>query len=183
MQSNSYIYPGRFQPFHNDHLAVVNHFFEIFPSEILTIGVVKNTGIYKSKSKLLKLSNENFESDRNLFSSEITLKYVSSISRLFPNNKLLFTLLPRPDIESNWSIIKSYFPNSITWVVHNRSEDWDLEKINYFRNKGENVFEFKSKRNHSGKDLRDKLRQKDSKELLKAMPKPVYNHIIQTNDI
>jgi len=134
-----YIFPGRFQPFHNDHLVVVRSTVAQTDG-ILLIGIVIHTLDLEDCSTFETEARLQNSPDRNPFSPLERLSMVKGcieeeLSEI--SNRILTILLPRP--EANWRLIEAMFPSRRTWVVPDAGEEFDDMKAQFFASKGDVV--------------------------------------------
>jgi nicotinamide mononucleotide adenylyltransferase len=179
MKTTHFIYPGRFQPFHNDHLNIVNNFFHQFSKNMLILGIVTQVNyILDKKSDFYKKSLENFELDRNPFSPMQVLAMVNALaSKRFPG-KALPTFLPQPGEGLSWEIVKCFFPGRRVWLIPRRNESWDEIKSSFFNKMGDEVLRIDSPRTVSGQSIR-KLMLEDRASIREIVP-PEISSIIES---
>lgn len=177
-----YIYPGRFQPFHNDHLRILEKFFKHDFGDRIILAIVRNYVDLESTNHTDKITNENFNPDRNPFSVEKTLSMVSLVANKLYSDNVLVTLIPRPSSETAWGIIENFFPEPRTWIIPKRGEEWDEMKANYFKNRGDNVLRIQCDRRTNGKYIRELLKRSDYEEIEKQVPLCVVRLIKKDKD-
>lgn len=172
-----YIYPGRFQPFHNDHLKVIDTFMNENPDTLLILAVVRNFDKKEKKDAFDILSEDNFLPERNPFSTNDVLRMVSAVARRRYPGRLVTTLLPRPSCGIAWEVIKSMFSEERIWIVPKREEDWDESKSNFFSTVGDKVLRIPSQRKINGKIIREYLSTNNTVAIKEAVPIEVWSII------
>lgn len=90
------IFPGRFQPFHNGHLWVIEHFFEIEKNSELVIGVVNPDPFdpFVGEKNLYKLEVWN-----NPFTYWQRYKMIKNALKPEYHSKVSIVPMPRPEID------------------------------------------------------------------------------------
>ena len=152
----TYIFAGRFQPFHNGHKQVFNKICRRLSStDILVLAVVSPFESNDVWDELfLEASKEHHFADRNPWDVTVSLTAVSRIARSSHRaDQIITTLLPRP--EYGWQVIKSWFPQKRIWIIPDAGENFDNQKSEYFKKLGDEVIRIPDKTGVSGWELRD----------------------------
>ena len=170
----TYIFAGRFQPFHNGHKQVFDKICEKMSStDVLVLAVVSpyTSDNIKDKS-FAEATTEHHEADRNPWYVSVPLMAVSRIARLCPRSEqIITTLLPRP--EYGWDIIEKWFPNDRVWIIPNAGEDFDDKKSCYFRSLGDRVERISDITGVSGWNLRNLYKEGNYNEFKKHVPEGI----------
>jgi len=170
----TYIFAGRFQPFHNGHKQVFDKICEKMSStDVLVLAVVSpyTSDNIKDKS-FAEASTEHHEADRNPWYVYVPLMAVSRIARLCPRSEqVITTLLPRP--EYGWDIIEKWFPNDRVWIIPNAGEDFDDKKSGYFRSLGDRVERISDTTGESGWNLRKLYKEGNYNEFKQHVPEGI----------
>ena len=167
----TYIFAGRFQPFHNGHKQVFDKICEKMSStDVLVLAVVSpyTSDSIKDESFVIA-STEHHDADRNPWYVSVPLTAVSRIARLCPRSEqVITTLLPRP--EYGWDIIEKWFPGDRVWIIPNAGEDFDEKKSSYFRSLGDRVERISDTTGVSGWNLRNLYKEGNYNEFKSFVP-------------
>ena len=172
-----YILPGRFQPFHNDHLKILKQALQEI-SEYIFLGIIVHTfPIKSSETKFESEARRQNSPERNLFTpTERIIMIKDCLREELMNNadKIMPTLLPRP--EANWDMIKTMFKGSRIWIIPDVGEEFDNMKADFFTSMGDKVHRVKITPTTDGYSIRRSL--KDGTELWKkSVPSSIRKHI------
>ena len=172
-----YIFPGRFQPFHNDHLRVVDTFMNLNPDAILILAVVRNFIDEKIRDDFDKISEEHFLPERNPFDSIQVLSMISALARHRFPKRIVTTLIPQPSSGTAWKLIRAMFPGKRIWLIQKREEKWDENKANFFSRMGDEVLKIPCPRSTNGKTIREYLAAGNISAVKALVPPEVLNVI------
>lgn len=175
MQRN-FIYAGRFQPFHNDHLQIVEWFIKNNPNERLVLAAVRKAKLLGAS--VIAGSAENFLPDRNPFGPQDVLAMTGAIARRYQNHCVVSTLIPQPSSPGGWDLVSELFPGSRVWLIPQRNEEWDEMKINYLIEKGDSVIRVNCLRGTSGMVLRDIYQSGALHRLAEAVPPEIFDVLV-----
>src|ERR1035441_7121964 len=148
----NYILPGRFQPFHNDHLVVLRKALQICSPIVLGI-VVTTPTTSDAATPFEAEARRQHGPERNPFSPRQRLEMITACLQedLGDQGSLVFPiLLPRP--EANWNIIASMFPGTRTWIVPSAGEEFDEMKARFFESCGDEVMRLEVQPTTSGRE-------------------------------
>jgi len=173
-----YIFPGRFQPFHNDHLRVIDTFMNLNPNAILILAVVQNFIDEKIEDDFDKISEEHFLPERNPFDSIQVLSMVGALARHSFPGRIVTTLIPRPSSGTAWKLIQAMFPGKRIWLIQKREEEWDENKANFFSKMGDEVLKIPCPRSTNGRIIREYLAT-DNMSAVKALVPPEVLSVIE----
>ena len=175
-QNMHFIFSGRFQPFHNDHLFILTKILQDYPDYPIYIGILFNvidTTIQDNEFE--KLSAEHFLPERNPFTPQQRLAMVTSVAHEYGNGRLFSTLMPKPSIGSSWKLICEMFPCGRTWIVPSCGEAWDDRKAEFFQQMGDGVKRIKFHPTTDGKQIRQALASGDYLSVQQSIPSPVWS--------
>lgn len=174
MTIQTYIYLGRFQPFHADHLNIVQQFIIKHPTSHLVLAAVR--GVPESEliaDEYQALSSEHFRPERNPFGAVTTLRMLDAVARARLDGHAVVTLIPRPSRGRTWQVICSLLPGPRTWIVPDRGEPWDNTKAQFFAGMGDAVLRMTLRRSISGRTIRDLLSRDEYDKALATVPAEV----------
>ena len=177
---NMLIFTGRFQPFHNGHLYLLDKLRKIYPNETICLAIVKDFKV-STKTSFDILANTALSKERSVLSAEDTLKLIQKVIRLRQYENVISTLMPRASDES-WHIIDSMFDSNRTWVFTKRTDgvdDWEKTKMEYYCSKGEKAVMIPISKDLSGTDIRIKLKRKMTSELSNYIPVEIFEDFMR----
>lgn len=173
---NRYIFPGRFQPFHNDHLQVIRQALVI--ARPIFIGIILNVVYEPNIATPFEFEARRQNSpERSLFSAVERLEMISQclreeLGRI--DNPTYPLLLPRP--EANWNVVELMFPGKRTWIVPDSGEEFDQMKAGYFIAMGDDVLRVPVPSSTSGRELRDGI-ESDTHTWSTHVPRAIAHYV------
>lgn len=173
------IFTGRFQPFHNGHLGLVDRLLESYPHETICLAIIKDFKVSTNTTFDL-LANTALSKERSLFSAEASLKLIQKVIKTRNYENVITTLMPRASDES-WHIIDSMFDSKRVWVFTKRIDGvdaWEEAKMKYYRSKGEKTIMIPVSKDLSGTDIRDSIKCNNMRHLKHTIPNEILNDII-----
>ncbi len=174
--NNHYIFPGRFQPFHNDHLFVVQEMLDKYPACHLYLAILFNIVDDGCGSDVYEeLSVEHFLPARNPFSPQQRLAMITTVVQQYGKGRLFATLMPRPSAGSSWNAITRMFPGKRTWVVPSCGEAWDDQKAVFLQRMGETVKRIEFQQTTDGRRIRSALETGDHQYAQQCIPPAVWS--------
>ena len=172
----TYIFAGRFQPFHNGHMQVLQQACEMLtPTDTLVLAVVSP---FKSNNIVdegfLESALEHHQPDRNPWDVSLPLKAITQIAQsCHCANQIITTLIPRP--EYGWHTIAEWFPKNRIWVIPSADEMFDEKKSDFFKKMGDSVKRFEDTTCISGRELRNWYSEGNHKAFIEYIPECVGN--------
>lgn len=166
-----HIFAGRFQPFHNGHLEIVEKAISnLSNDDFLVIGIVTAfKGLAVIDNSFADNAIEHHLVERNPWFPLVPLKAVTHLSKVLnKSNQIIITVLPSPD--SSWQEISNWFPKNRKWIIPEADEDFDEKKADFYRRQGETVIRYKECSNVSGRELRDYFFKGDYENFKKYIP-------------
>ena len=172
----TYIFAGRFQPFHNGHMQVLQQACELLtPTDTLVLAVVSP---FKSDNVVdedfLESALEHHQPDRNPWDVSLPLKAITQIAQsCHCANQIITTLIPRP--EYGWHAITEWFPKNRIWIIPSADEMFDEKKSEFFIKMGDSVKRYKDTTGISGRKLRNWYNEGNHKSFIEYIPEYVGN--------
>lgn len=173
------VFTGRFQPFHNGHISLIDYIKKLYPNEILCIAIVRNVPT-NSLTEFDLRANHALNDSRNLLTSEKTLYIVQQTLSDLGYKNVISTLIPRPS-DQTWHIIDSILDSNRIWAFTCNAEEpdeWEQTKIDYYKSKGEKVIVFPINKEISGTKIRNLIKEKNFEMLSNLLPKCVFKCIV-----
>jgi len=175
-QAINFIFPGRFQPFHNDHLFVLKKILKEYPDYPIYIGILFDfVDASIQDNEFEKLSTEHFLPERNPFTPQQRLAMITSVARMYGDGQLFSTLMPKPSVGSSWKLICEMFPGNRAWVIPSCGEAWDDRKAEFFQQMGDSVKRIEFHPTTDGKQIRQALASRDYLSVQQSIPSPVWS--------
>jgi len=171
------IFTGRFQPFHNGHLYLLEQLRCMYPYETICLAIVKDFSV-SIKTEFDTLADSALSKDRFIFNAEDTMRLIQKIINTHQYENA--TLMPRASDES-WHIIDSMFDSNRTWIFTksiNGVDDWENAKIEYYRSKGERTILVPVSKDLSGTDIRLILKKMNLCEISRKIPLEIIDDIM-----
>ena len=172
-----HIFAGRFQPFHLGHLEVVTlSIFNLGKNDVLVLAVVTSfdNAVHIIDSEFASNALEHSLPERNPWNPIVPLKAVTNLaSNMEETGKILTMLLPRPD--TSWIGIKKWFPEDRAWIVPEAGEDFDGQKVQFFKKQGEEIIRYSESTGISGRELREFYKNNDYDNFKKYVPSQIVD--------
>lgn len=135
----TFIYPGRLQPPHRDHIAFLRDVAHDLQSvgHTLHVGLIVPRFDLDGEHPLVLESAAHHEPQRNPFSYE---ERVQMLRRALPElvgSAIRVVALPPP--ERAWCVAEAMFPEPRVWIVPQAGESFDDSKAAFFVEKGDAV--------------------------------------------
>ena len=151
------ILPGRFQPPHNDHVALVREVATTVPPPLYLGLIVHAPDLAADPDAHMGLDSEarqHNQPERNPFTfAERHAMWQYILARELADVPAPIILaLPRP--ESAWSWITSVFPGQRTWIVPDCGEAFDDMKARFLSCKGDRVARVAQRPTTDGRQVR-----------------------------
>ena len=171
-----YIFSGRFQPFHNGHMQILKNLLRIVKKDDVIVLAISTQAfsVTKKSSEFTNITNEHYQEERNPWNYLVVLEAVNTIiQHLNLNNRILSTLIPRPDL--GLEQIKFWFPSNRVWIIPKGDENFDDLKEKFFLSQGEEVLRINDISKISGWELRKFYYVNDVYSFNKFIPECLKN--------
>ena len=177
----TYIFAGRFQPFHNGHMEIIDNLIpNLDKNDTFIVGVIAPFNSQNDNSidkEFVNCAKEHHLLERNPWSLTkrlLAVNYVvNSIIKRGISFKITLTALPRPDF--GWNVIKQWFPSNRIWVIPKAGELFDDQKAIYFKKLGDDVLRISDNSMISGKEIRELYINKCFEDIKQMIPTCVHN--------
>lgn len=103
-----FIFTGRFQPFHNGHLNIIEHLSKQYPNEIICVAIVKDYPFLGEKSDFDKRVDIELAKKSDALDAAKTLHIITKVLQNRGYENTVVTLMPRASAES-WKVIEFLF--------------------------------------------------------------------------
>lgn len=173
------IFTGRFQPFHNGHLAIIDYLNKTYPNEVICVAIIKDFPFINPKDDFDKRVDIELSKSIALFNSETILQLINEVLIHRNYTNVVTTLMPRASVES-WNVIECLFDSERTWVfTDNRlyTDLWEKSKVNFYHSKHEDVLLVPINKAISGSDIREIIEKKEFEKLEEFVPYEIFNFI------
>lgn len=171
------IFTGRFQPFHNGHLNIIEYLRKKFPNEIICVAIIKDYPFLGEKSDFDKRVDIELAKKTDEFDAEKALHIITKVLKNRRYENVVVTLMPRASRES-WKVIESLFDCNRTWVFtdnQQRPDPWEELKSNFYVSMNENILLVPIEKTINGTDIRIRLQNRDYEMLREFLPEEVIN--------
>lgn len=172
-----FIFTGRFQPFHNGHLHIVEYLSKKYPNEIVCVAIIKDYPFLGEKSDFDKRVDIEIAKKADALDAEKTLHIITKILQNRGYENTVVTLMPRASVES-WKVIESLFDCNRIWVFtdnQQRPDPWEELKRNFYVSMNEDILLVPIEKTINGTDIRIKLQNKDYETLREYLPEEVID--------
>lgn len=125
------IFPGRFQPYHNGHLWVINHFFDVEKKSKLVIGIVNPDPVkpFEGENNIYRLEKWN-----NPFNYWQRYKMIKDSLKPDYCSKVSIVPMPRPEVD--YEKVSRYLPlDEESFFFIPTLEEFDMWKIEQYQRK------------------------------------------------
>ncbi len=177
------IYTGRFQPFHNGHLYIINELQRTYVDDTICIAIIRDVPINDRKSDFDRQVDMMLRKERNPYDADTTLKLITEIIHDNNLNNVVTTLMPRASDET-WDLIESLFGENRVWVFTENqvTEDlWEKEKSGFYASKGEKLVKIPINKTINGSDIRCSVYNNDFIGLKEVLPDNVIRYLRDHN--
>lgn len=178
-----FIFTGRFQPFHNGHLSIIEYLQKNYPDEVICVAIIKDFPFLGSKSDFDKRVDLELSKKEEMLNAEATLHIISKIlcNRKYQN--VVTTLMPRASVES-WKVIKFLFDCKRVWIFTDdcqQDDVWEKLKREFYSSQNEEILMIPIKKIINGTEIRELLKKREFKELKSYLPEEVIEFYKQNN--
>lgn len=178
MRERVFILPGRHQPPHNDHLAIIRRALELIDVELHIALITRDPASPSPRSELERESLEHHTADRTPFTFTERRRFVRAMLTPLENARVQVIALPQP--ETAWSFVTAIFPEERTWIVPivgaGDGEKLDALKAAFFAERGDRVLRIPIVPTTDGRRVRELARRRDP-ELALHVPAPIASAI------
>ncbi len=174
------IFTGRFQPFHNGHLSIVENLTKKYPDEVICIAIIKDFPFLKKKDSFDKQVDIELSKSDDKLDAENTLYIINSIIKNRNYQNVVTTLMPRASLES-WKTIESMFDCERVWVFTDNQQQtdlWEKTKIEFYKSRREKIILMPINKNINGTEIRKEIYNNDYNKLKNLVPHEVVDFYI-----
>ncbi len=178
-----YIFTGRFQPFHNGHLSVIEHLCKNYPDDTICVAIIKDFPFMGEKTGFDKRVDIEIAKKDTKLNAETILSLINQVLHHYGYNCVVTTLMPRASVQS-WGVIECLFDCDRTWVFTvNQQEDdlWEKAKSSFYASQGEKTIFVPINKSISGTLLRDLIQHGDYAKLSEYLPSDVIKFYKECN--
>lgn len=176
------IFTGRFQPFHNGHLFIIEYLKKNYPDENICIAVIKDYPFKNRKTEFDKIVDAEISKGNAFLDSESTLYLINSVIRNRNFDNVFTTLMPRASDES-WPVINELFDCNRIWVFTRdelKIDNWEKIKSDYYASKGEKVIYIPINKSLGASQIRKCISNEDFTSLEEYVPQEVIDYYKRT---
>lgn len=175
----TFVYCGRFQPFHVGHMSVVGRAISL-GFKPLIVGVIINTveSGAATTDKAIRTSNYGDAAQDPSRNPLPPLVRVELITRALKSaglgNDVVVTVVPRP--ERHWEMIENLLPAPRSWILPETTDAFDHSKAEYYAEQGDKVIWLHGlNRSISGSMVRERL--KNGENVASLVPESVVTDL------
>jgi nicotinamide mononucleotide adenylyltransferase len=166
-----HVFPGRHQPPHRDHLAILRLVLGRLPSFVLGL-IVDVPGAPRRTAFEREARRQNLPA-RCPFSFLERAAMIEAALTAGERRRIRILALPRP--EAAWPLVEAMLPGPRTWIVPDAGEAFDDAKARFFRSKGDRVLRLPFRPTTDGRVVRSLLHS--PRELRRHVPPAVAERI------
>jgi hypothetical protein len=158
-----FILPGRHQPPHNDHLALIRAALEVVPGTLL-VGLVFQRAPHSEPADAFEAEARAQNSpERCPFTvlERLELFEESLDEALPPAARARVRVIPLPRPEAEWPLVQALLPGPRTWIVPALGEPFDDAKASFFQARGDAVLRVALRPTTDGRLVRSLLDDPD----------------------
>lgn len=169
----NHLFAGRFQPFHNGHLQVIDAIFNVCSTQLWLL-VVRGVSDIETDA----IGAEHFVPKKNPFPLNTTVGALQEISvRL--QKKFIPIIVPQPSSQLGFQCIKCVFPENRIWYIPDSGDPWDDKKADHYLALGEKVVRISAPRLTTGTRIRELASSGRFNEIGELVPKETLRLIKQ----
>lgn len=171
------IFTGRFQPFHNGHLYMIEELRSLFPNETICIAVIKDVPIVNKTEFDKKVD---CELKKNIFEPETVSEMINLVKTARKWDNVVVSLMPRAS-ESTWKMITELFDCDRTWAFtqNSKTDAWEEEKVKFYQSTGDKVIRIPISKDINGSNIRSALEDKNYDYLKNNVPEEIVDYLKQ----
>jgi len=172
-----HILPGRHQPPHFDHVAIIRRALSMFDGPLVVALVTHHPTTESIRHPLVEEGDAHHRPERTPFSYLERKQMLDAAFEelLSCEERERVELLPLPRPELSWAYVESVFAEERVWIVPDVGERFDDEKAEFFRSKGDRVVRVPLKPTVSGYSVRQRIERSEPLEGL--VPRAVARFI------
>lgn len=171
----TFILPGRHQPPHNDHLALIRAALaQVPPDSSLAVGLVfARPAAGRPLDPFDAEAREHHDPARCPFSvlERMAMLEAALDAELRYADRRRVRVIPLPRPEADWALVEAMLPGPRTWIVPEVGEDFDDAKAAFFRARGDRVVRVRVRTTTDGRTVRALL--DDPERLARHVPAAV----------
>jgi nicotinamide mononucleotide adenylyltransferase len=167
-----HILPGRHQPPHDDHVALIRSALSRVVPSTLYVGLIVSPPPEGDPVDAMEAeARRQNEPPRCPFTFDQRRRLVEAamFDCLLPEESALVRVIPLPRPEVSWTLVEAMFPEERVWIVPDVGEAFDDMKATYFRAKGDRVIRLALRTRTDGRRVRA-LIENDDPELSEHVP-------------
>jgi nicotinamide mononucleotide adenylyltransferase len=175
MRPRVYILPGRHQPPHNDHAAIIRRALELIDGDLFLALITRDPAASLfAVSELDREAQQQHAPERTPYSFRERHEFIRAL--LTPAENARVHVIPLPQPETSWGYITAVFPEPRTWIVPAIGERFDDLKAAFFRECGDEILRVTITATTDGRRVRA-LAERGDPELARHVPPAVYRAI------
>src|SRR4051812_5643444 len=173
----TFVLPGRHQPPHNDHLALIRAALEVVPESLLVGIVFQRAPLDEAADAFEAEARAQHAPERCPFTVIQRIELLeAALDETLPSparGRVRVIPLPRPEAE--WPLVEALLPGVRTWIVPDVGETFDDAKASFFRARGDGVLRIALRPTTDGRVVRSLLG--DPERLARHVPAAVARRI------
>ena len=173
----TFVLPGRHQPPHNDHLALIRAALSVVPEPLLIGIVFQRTPQGEPADGFEAEARAQHAPERCPFTVAQRIELLeAALDETLPGHargRVRVIPLPRPEAE--WPLVQALLPGARTWIVPDVGEEFDDAKASFFRARGDEVLRVALRPTTDGRVVRSLLG--DPERLARHVPAAVARRI------
>jgi nicotinamide mononucleotide adenylyltransferase len=174
----TYILPGRWQPPHRDHLAILWRAITRCAEPIHLALLVDGMSDSSVDPVFTHEADEHHSPTRNPFTWPQRVELLEQVIQTLPERtRQRVRMVPMPRPEKAWDWITRVFPHQRVWIVPSGQDPFDDDKAEFFLRQGDEVLRVPSPDTTNGWHVRELLAQGDP-ALRQHLPAGVYSRLV-----
>lgn len=171
----TFVFPGRLQPPHNDHLLFIERALERIEAP-LVIGLITSETAPLPAAGFAARADEHHRPERNPldYLARRRLLEAAITERGLDRYRLRIAPIPRPELD--WETIVSRLPGPRCWVVPDAGDPFDDAKAAFFAERGEGVLRVPYQMTTDGWTVR-RLWASGDRSLERHVPRAVFTFL------
>lgn len=182
MRDRVYLLPGRHQPPHNDHRALIRAALAAIPpaGELVVALITRDpAAAVLALTALDREAQKHHAPERTPYSFRERHRLIRAMLSREENARI--RVLPLPQPETSWGYVSAVFPEPRTWIVPAIGEPFDELKADFFRDQGDEVLRITAPITTDGRRVRELAARRDP-ELARHVPPEVYAALLDLLD-
>jgi nicotinamide mononucleotide adenylyltransferase len=174
------ILPGRHQPPHRDHLALIAKALDAVDGPLFLALIVSPRTRGRAPTELEREARRAHHPQRAPFSFVERLALIeAALAELPKADRVRVIALPRPEV--SWPIVEAIFPEPRRWIVPSVGERFDDLKASFFRSRGDEVLRIDHQPTTDGRCVRALIAARDP-ALAEHVPRGVARLLLQRKE-